>query len=277
MKYAKAILFVLFAMFAASCLVLFFLPRSWAGHNQATDSMGLGTISIVRHYDMVHSISFLLAIVFIVLAIVSLKAHRIPFRWALWLMPLLVYPVSCAKSVVTNLGPWTQYGVVSDSTGNVYQFLDSSFLQGQLMAIGRLDERSWFLDQYKVLSSTFGDSPRMHLQIVRPNTAQDTYGQLCLTEDNWLVGLRIGNQMYMAFDLDSQKSYVWDDVMVLSPFLLLGPETILHEGDCQRLRNIGMGRDIGQPHPDVVKEALDDQNPGIRALAEQLLSDGDDL
>jgi hypothetical protein len=278
MKPVRITLLTLFFVFLAVCLALFFLPRSWQVYDPAKGtSIPIVTITIVRNYDVLHLSALSLAILFLALACVSLEIKSMPLRWGLWLFPLCLYPASCVISVASNLGPWTYHGSVQDRAGNVYWFLDSSFLQGQLMSLARLKERTWFLDKFEVLTATNGDSPRFYLHIVRPDEAQEGYGQLYLAKTNWLVGVRYENKMYLAYDLNSKKPYVQDDVLALSPFILIGNDTRLKQADCDQLLEIGIGNkagqsDVGQPHESVITEALNSGNPEVRELAKKLLA-----
>jgi len=272
MKYIKLALLGLFCLFSATCILLCFLPTSWAVYGPAADSINIESITIVRNYDLVHLTALLLAILFLTLACISLKVKKLPFRLCLWIFPLVLYPVSYAKSVLDNLGEWTYEGTVKDAAGNTYWFLDSSFLQGQEMAIGRLKERTPMLDRFAVLAATNGDYPRKYLNIVRPNNVKEGYGQLYLTEEHWLVGVRSENRMFLAYDLQSQKPYVQDDVMALSPFILIGRNTHLNKSDCEEIKKIGIGNKVGQPHEKVILEGLKNSNPDVTTFAKLLLS-----
>lgn len=73
------------------------------------------------------------------------------------------------------------------------------------MAIGRVRERTWLVDRFDVLATTNGDFPRVYLHIVRPDGSQEGYGQLYLSKDNWLVGVRYENRMFLAYNLNSKN------------------------------------------------------------------------
>jgi hypothetical protein len=269
MKYLKVSLVFLFGIFVLICVVLFFLPQSWTVAGPTGD---IEAITIVRRYDLIHWTALLLAISLFTLACISLKVKSVPFRLMLWLLPLVVYPVSWTKSTVSNLGPWTYHGSVSDPAGNSCWFLDSSFLQGQTMAIAKLSERTSLVDRFDVLATTNGDSPKLYLHIVRPNGSQEGYGQLYLNKDNWLVGIRSENRMFLAYDLNSQRAYVRDDAMGLSPFILIDEKTDPNDNDCKQIQQLGIGNEVGQPHEEVILEALNSPNPEVVSCAKALLS-----
>ncbi len=258
-----------FAVFSALCLILLFLPPDWWIYGKTLE---LESVIIVRAYNFFRWAAASLAIICIILAFSSLKFKTLPFRPALWLFPFLLYPASCAKCFISNPAPWTYYGTVTDMNKTVYYFLDSSFLQGQTMVIGRLKRRSLFLDRFDVLAETNGDSPRRYLHIVRPDKTQDSYGQLYLTRKNWLVAMRYDNKMYMAYDLNSGKPYVRDDVMALSPFIMIDPDTPLNNNDRRQILEIGAGEEVGQPRKETIVQALTNENPGVRDLAKKLLA-----
>jgi hypothetical protein len=140
------------------------------------------------------------------------------------------------------------------------------------MAVGKLTERTSLVDRFQVLATTNGDSPKLYLHIVRPNDSQEGYGQLYLNKDNWLVGIRSANRMFLAYDLNSKKPYVRDDVMPLSPFILIHQNSLLKDSDCKQLQQIGIGNEVGQPHQNVILEALNSRNPEVVTCAKAVLS-----
>lgn len=271
MKFLKLVLIAVFAIFSLACFLLLILQRDWTAYNISSDFPRIESITIVRNYALIHFVAFASALILLSLALVSLYFKKLPFRPALWLLPLVLYPISFTKSVVSNLGPWTYHGTAEDPSGNIYRFLDSSFLQGQMMVIGRLKERNMFTDKFDVLAETNGDYPRRYLHIVRPADAQEGYGLLYLTADNWLVGLRYENRMFLAYDLNSHKPFERDDVLDLSPFLLIDQNTQLHQADSEQLLGVGIGENVGQPRRNAVVASLQHGNPSVRTLASKLL------
>jgi hypothetical protein len=274
MKYIKPALLVLFSVFFAVCVAIFCIPQYWAVYGEHTPDcfIPLQSLTIVKHYGLVHFIAILFAFIFLMIVIISLWIKKIPFRWCLWLLPFL-YCVICVKESdsFSVLDPWTCHGSVKDSAGNIYWFLDQSFLQGQTMAIGRLRKTNIFMDEFEVLVATNGDSPQNYLHITRPDGSPEGYGQLYLSKDNWLVGVRCENLMFLAYDLNSKKPFAGDHVETLSPFLLIEENTALNPVDCTQIQQVGIGERVGQPREETIQAAFNHANPEVRAFAKKLL------
>lgn len=178
-------------------------------------------------------------------------------------------------SLFNNLGPWTAHGEIQDRQGNQYIFCDSSFLQGQTMCLTKLAGETAFTTYYKVLGTNNGDSPRSFLTIVRPSNSTDSYGQLYLTNEQWLLGIRSDNHCYLAYDLANQKFYGHGDIEKLSPFLALEATQQLNAADVAKitklLKEASAFRD-GRPSKEGIEQGLAHSNPEVRKLAAEWLA-----
>jgi hypothetical protein len=141
------------------------------------------------------------------------------------------YPASLVLHVIANLGGWTRHGVVTSASGDRYVFWDSSFLQGQRMAIGRRRGSDSWWTFYQVLVTTNGDSPRSCASLVRPAGSTDEYGQLYLTPDNLVVGVRYDNHCFLAYGIDDGKAYDRESIETLSPFVCLAADSEILTSD----------------------------------------------
>jgi hypothetical protein len=245
MKFCRVLLFLFLNLFSAMCATIFFLPKTWATYDPAKND-DIGSIVILPHYNILITVSVLAAAALLALAIASLRVKHVPFRVALWLLPLVIFPASLARATVANLAPWQTFGRAQDRSGNIYYFLESSFLQGDTLAVARHRSHSFFKDEYDVLVTTNGDEPRNYLNIVRPANLPNGYGTILISKNTWLVGLRGNNQMYLAYNLTSQTAYAGPRLYTLSPFLLIDEQTEMNQTDVQQVLKRGIGNATGQ-------------------------------
>lgn len=126
---------------------------------------------------------------------------------------------------------WTKEAELVGPDGYVYSFMDFSFLQGQTMKLVR-ERSNQARGTYEELGSTNGDSPRSWASVIRPKgVPDDDYGQLYLSSDGTILGIRYDNHCYFAYDTKSGKFSGHGDIESLSPFLLIESNTQLHEAD----------------------------------------------
>jgi len=171
------------------------------------------------------------AVVLAFLAYLGFARSVIRYPAVALLLAIVAFPFAGLCHLVNNLGPWTLHGQVVDADGHTYVFCDSSFLQDQTMAIARVEHDGVFAKQLRVLVANHGDSPRSWASIIRPQDPMEGYGQLYLTADDILVGVRSGNQCCLAYDLSSQRRIGHDDIEGLSPFICLDRNSPPHEAD----------------------------------------------
>ena len=266
MKFCRISLFLFLNIFSAICATLFFIPKTWAVHN----SDDIQSIVILHHYNILIIVSLLGAALLMALAIASLKVKDVPFRAALWLLPLVLFPISLTRATFANLAPWETMGSTQDRFGNEYYFLESSFLQGQSLSVARQRSHSFFKDEYDVLATTNGDYPRYYLNIVRPANVPDGYGKVIISKDKWLVGLRSDNQMYLAYNLTSRTAFVGPRLYTLSPFLLIDNSTEMNKMDVQQVLSTGIGSGVGQPRLKPILAEFHSSNPIVASLAQMM-------
>lgn len=268
------------AFLAVAMLAMVLVPSGWG----TTGPSGLlAEIHVFRAYDSVTSalLSVLLASPLIALLVGILCFRRWWWRLGLMLVFLVLAPASCAVGALNNVAPWRSYGRVTTKEGVDYRFMDSSFMQGQQMAIVRVEGRDRFCDNFAVVVLTNGDAPEAYIPIVRPENPVNEYGQLYLTADGWLVGVRYDNDMYMAYDLSTGKGYDNPDVEELSPFLCIGSDTKLYSPDVESVFATGIGvNDDSQGNRylkshqyrrETIAAALQHPNPEVRRIAQELL------
>jgi len=269
MKFCRISLFLFLNIFSAVCATIFFLPKSWAVNNPDTND--IGSIVILPHYSFLIIVSVLASAALLALAITSLKVKDVPFRLALWLLPLVLFPASLARATFANLAPWETMGSTKDNVGNEYYFLESAFLQGDTMALARQRSHSFFKDEYEVLATTNGDSPRHFLLIVRPAKEPNGYGQILISNNTWLVGLRYDNQMYLAYNLNSRTAFARARIYTLSPFLLIDDHTEMNKTDVEQVLNTGIGSETGQARLKPILNELRNTNPVVASAANKMV------
>ena len=233
------------------------------------------------------------AVVLLVLSLISLR--RPVIRWpALGLLiAVILYPVSVAVHTFRNLAPWTVHGKVTGTDAAEYVFCDSSFLQGQMMAIAEVTDVGLLKSSYRVLVVNNGDSPRSWASVIRPANASDEYGQLYICRNRYLVGIRHDNSCYLAYDLRDRVAFGHGRIETLSPFVCLDGRDEPDGGDlertCHRIRKHAEfcmrsddrrcaqsfldGASVpGCPPLADVRSGLDADSPGIRSAAAALLT-----
>jgi hypothetical protein len=176
---------------------------------------------------------------------------------------------------VSNLAPWTYYDTIPGPGGRLFSFLDSSFLQGQTMALTCRSDQGLFYVTEEVLGTNNGDSPRSWATVIRPVGSSDQrYGQLFCTPAGWLLGIRYEEHCYLAYHLPSGPSFGHGDVENLSPFLLLEDGAKPNPADVDRLvkRLSEEKTGPGCPSGAVLQAGLASTSPDIRGLAQRLLS-----
>ena len=200
------------------------------------DDFVLAEIEIL-HPATMHALQWSLLVAFWLLLLLSLVSFKTKWlRWPVFGIVIAVglYPCSLVGHTVNNLGPWTIHGQVVTDGGKTFVFCDSSFLQGQLMAIAEVSERGRFKTKFRVLVSNSGDSPRSWASVIRPAGASDDYGQLYL-KNGYLIGVPYDNRCYLAYHLENEIVYGHGDIESLSPFVCLVHGDSPRKLDVQRI------------------------------------------
>lgn len=195
---------------------------------------------------------------------------------------LLLYPAVVMLDFVTQIAPWRVEDRLMGPDGRTYLFLDSSFLQGQTMALATLETDNPIWLQAEVHGIAHGDSPRLWASIVRPSPLRvDDYGQLYFGPQGLLVGIRYENHCYLAYDPATDRFWGHEDVLELSPFSLLDRDSKLHAADVasteQMLRDGTDSESLPGPEASGVPRAaalqvdLTHANPQVPPLAQRWL------
>ena len=270
---------ILYAVAVAVFATWALLPTSWATERPYVSGEMFHYDSITILAPFVSSALFYASAVMAgILLILALLAYRWPvvrFPVVALLLAIAAFPYAGLHHTFSNLGPWTMHGRVSDSAGNSYVFCDSSFLQGQIMALTRVDSENGLLTRLKVLGANNGDSPRSWASVVRPMNPSDEYGQLYLTQLNMLVGTRYDNHCYLAYDLDNKQFFGHGDIEHVSPFICLDFDDDLHDDDIRSIEKAiseSTAGTSGYPHKESLESELDNANPNVRRVAQNLLT-----
>jgi hypothetical protein len=229
---------------------------------------------------------------FIALAVISRRRGRRRGLQAGLLAVFVFAPVAECGRFAANLSPWQQYGTLEHQSGTRYAYVESSFMQGQLLTIARVQAEHWYGTDYTKLVLTHGDWPRAYISLVRPDTSDAPgYGQLYVAPDGRVIAVRSENHAYMALDPKTGEEWSHESIYSLSPFILLDAQArpsaddiALTEGlissVCQMFEehetvppSMRDGATLsGIPMRRVLRaDAADHPNPTVRTLAEQLL------
>jgi hypothetical protein len=237
---------------------------------------GIGGIVLLAPWiaKSVFWVSIILAVVLLILAILSFVYETIRFPVIALLLSIAGFPYAAIQNVVSSLASWTLHSRIQTEDKETYIFCNISFLQGQTMAISRLEREGPLFTNLTVLGTNNGDSPRSWASIIRPAGAIDEYGQLYLTDRQVLVGIRYENRCYLTYDIEQRKFLGHGDIESLSPFVCLNANTKIHEPDVQRIREQMRTTAPGLPgfpHRDTLQAGLQHPNPRVREIAKGLL------
>ncbi len=185
--------------------------------------------------------------------------------------------MSCCAGAFYNLAPWLYGSPICGPDGQTYYVMESSFLQSQTLVLARLERETWLQQTSRVLVETNGDSPQSWQTIVRPATSNDE-GELtaAISPAGLLCGFRYHDHCFFAFDLNRGKRYGRNGIKGVSPFVLLGADTPLHEPDVERIAKRireydPQWRDNGIPKIELLKDGLNHPNPAVEAFAKRCL------
>lgn len=186
------------------------------------------------------------------------------------------FPYALLRRVGHSLAPWVVCDTVSGPDGDSYVFLDSSFLQGQMLALGRILPDTLFHTRFEILGWTNGDSPRSFAVLVRPtDNIKIGYGQLYFTDDNRLLGLRYDNECYFAYDFETGRFDGHGDIESLSPFTLVSANSSLYKADVESFLTYEYWPPVDSakelPFGVAILNATNHANPEVRAVAQQLI------
>lgn len=270
--------FTLYAAAVCMFLALAFLRQDWeTPAAQPTQDHAFETITVVQPalVTALYDSAAALALLLLACAVARWKWKRIPLPGLAVALALAGFPAAFLISIVSHLAPWTTCSTLRAPDGHTYFFMDSSFLQGQTLALARLRGSTFFTRTMEDIGDTSGDSPRSFTPVIRPADAPDgLYGQLFLSPDGKIAGLRSEDFCYFAYDLKTRRFLGRGDVRRLSPFLLIGPETAMKQTDIERLLAATKTKPrsaLETPWRSAVADNVNHPNPAARKIARQLL------
>lgn len=272
------------SLYGASVLSLAawaFVPISWVSYGSELPGSIVSYDTITILTPSLQGFLFWLAagvaVLLLVGGVVSLRWRVIRWPGIALMLSLVGFPLAGLSHAVSNLGPWTICDRIETNSGDLYAFCDSSFMQGQLMALTRVESENFLVTRLKVLGVTNGDSPRSWASVIRPANPKEHYGQLYLTDENFLVGIRYGNHCFMAYDISKQYFIGRDEIKEVSPFVCLDAAQSLHQDDVtevEKARRALSPGDSGYPSDAAIASGREHANPEVRKTAEMLLSEG---
>ena len=80
----------------------------------------------------------------------------------------------------------------------------------------------------------------------------------------------------MAYDVTTRQAYGHGAVEELSRFLCIGPDTRLHDGDLENLRELAATADRRATSRQALKTALEHPNARVREFAARMLAQRQD-
>lgn len=269
------------------CLVIFlslaFIPHNWVTKDPADSqlqSINIVNLFISRTHLILSIFSFALLLL---IGVVGLTFKKFPAPGMALLLAIVGFPVCYGKFIIDNLAPWTTEAEIKGPDNQKYYFMDSSFLQGQTLAIARLKQQTWLTQSMELLGTTNGDEPRSWASVIRPaGTPDGDYGQLYLSSDNTtLVAIRTQFKCYMSYDFQTNRfrgnsDKETDDIKGISPFILMGSGTEMNPQDVKGVVdhiNSHTKNDNynGYPRLKVLEAQLDHPNTKVRLMAKELI------
>ena len=170
-----------------------------------------------------------------------------------------------------------------------YRLLKKSPTMISLQALVRDAESKWYGQRFQVLSiyEDLLDGNYSVLVVRTTDIAEGPSNRLCITENGWVVAL-CGNYCSLAYDVKDKRGYgygtIEDDsfpgsgIKAISPFVLVGRNSKMKEGDIEELFNWFRKRDQYEktyPDKNVLARDLNHPNGQVRKLARKLLEESE--
>ncbi len=155
--------------------------------------------------------------------------------------------------------------------------MESSFLQGQTLVLARLEREDCPAAN---LASAGGNKRRLAAILAGHRSPSDFSRRRRLSRGNFTTGLLCGfrylDHCFFAFDLNHQTRYGRNGIKSVSPFVLIGSDTVLHKPDVERIAlrmkgHVLTGDDNGIPKAEHIQDGLNHPNPEVRAIAKRLM------
>lgn len=255
------------------------LPISWTVDrpDQPGTMAHHDTITILAPFIplLLFWLSVIAACALLMLALLSFKWQVVRYPAVAFFLAIVAFPFAGAVYLLSNLSSWTVHGNLTDSTGTHYVFCDSSFMQGQTMALTQVEAKNLFFTRFKVLGTHHGDSPQSWASVIRPANPLNEYGQLYQGETGMIAGIRYDHKCFLAYNPDTKRFYGQGDIENISPFVCLNATDELHPADIEAIEAIldesTAGRP-GYPARSSVESGLSHSNPHVREIALRLLT-----
>jgi hypothetical protein len=168
--------------------------------------------------------------------------------------------------------------------GQSYCLVSQHYLIGDRLSIGRPESNFLVVRSMVPIGSASTDSPRRWVSspcrwasvIRRAGASDNVYGELHLGESGILAGFARGCRCFLAYDTHSDHFIGSEEILGLSPFILIGTNDTMHQSDIDDLisrEREGPRSDIdsGLPTDEGLNEALSHPNAAVRDLARQIL------
>jgi len=223
----------------------------------------------------------------VAVGIVAIFCKRWKLAVAVSLLAVIGFPACHFVAALRVWLPWTVMSAeVRAPDGHMYGLAGRGYGNGQF-AIFRVERQDRFTRTLSVLGTVWDHGPAPErLPMVRPASPRaDVYRWLHQTDSGLLLGLA-RNECCLAYDTATGRFYGTDDVVTLSPFLLIGETGALHQPDVDALlkwtreslqltaSRPESERSLAGPRPSrkALTDALTHPNPAVRELAAQLLA-----
>ncbi len=233
--------------------------------------------AVAGPYGGIVLLVLLLAVGYRALGRISSDGNLLSYRYIAAV--IILSPLVCSMRIGLNIAPWESFDRLTGPDGRTYWFMDSSFLQGQRLVIACDLAKNMFYSRRRVLGETNGDYPRSYIGIVRRAADRhEGYGQLYLSPDGLIIGVRGDNDAYMAYDPERRRFYGREEIGVLSPFVLIGQDDALVPEDViaimTAIRKNGHHGGDWNTRPDnrVFRQAGSHPNPAVRQAAQEIMA-----
>jgi hypothetical protein len=149
------------------------------------------------------------------------------FRAGIILLGLSVCacPVSFLQAVAENYGRWFVRDCVLAPDGRQYYLLEVGDVDHDTRTIARTRTSGFFFDSVDLLDPDCHYYNIGAMRIVIPPTPPPCSHGLLYATSKYVVGLSEGDTAYIVFDLSRNHYYTQEEVITLSPSLLLDDET----------------------------------------------------
>jgi hypothetical protein len=191
---------------------------------------------------------------------------------------LIVFPLVLLLNMFAGMFS-PSFAVLDRATapdGQEFAFLYFGVMQGQQMVLAQPVGSNAFRSVYRVLGENNGDWPRSWASVIRPaGPPTQTNRHLHFGPDGLVLVIVPPNQCFLAYDARSREFWGHGPIEGLSPFVLLGENTSVHEDDVISTRGhlqTAHPDAVGVPRRSTLVAGTRHANPIVRALAAEWLA-----